>query len=187
MITSNRNKLAVVVALLCLSVSPGNATGQVLGRSSGDQPSSARDVQGVALHPLAVRSGPGKRSSKKAEFPKGSKLVFLSPPGCMDGYCFVQGPRGIRGWILAEAVKRTPNNGAGKGSRADIAGYATSPHKLNLRSGPSKFEDQLAIVQPGEIMQLLKSPPCRNGYCFVELPNRQRGWVLRSVISIHGF
>src|SRR5690606_22304829 len=62
--------------------------------------------RGVAQRPLNVRNGPGRTHRKIAEFSRGSELVFLTPPGCYDGYCFVQGPRSVRGWVLAEAVRK---------------------------------------------------------------------------------
>lgn len=179
-----RASLAIVAVASALAAVPASATGQLLGRESSTR---GPDVRGTAMHPLAIRNGPGKAHKKLGEFPKGSSLVFLSPPGCMNGYCFVQGPRGKRGWILSEAVDKTPNSGAGKASRNDVAGYGVSPNKLNLRKGPSKFDDLIDVVPAGQTMHMLKSPPCRNGYCYIETQRGKRGWVLRSAISIHGY
>lgn len=182
--TFARIALVALCAATGFHLVPANATGQLLGRET---PTQGPDVRGTAMHVLAIRNGPGKQYRKLGEFPKGSQLVFLSPPGCMNGYCAVQGPRGQRGWILAEAVRKNPNTGAGKASRSDVAGYAISANKLNLRSGPSKYDNVLAIVPVGEVMHLLKSPPCRNDYCYIETQRGKRGWVLRSAISVHGF
>lgn len=141
--------------------------------------------RGVAQRPLNVRNGPGRTHRKIAEFSRGSELVFLTPPGCYDGYCFVQGPRSVRGWVLAEAVRKQQKGD--NSPRRDVVGYAISPNDLNLRAGPSRHEKNLGIVRRGTTLNLLKSPPCRNGYCFVETPHGKRGWVLRSAISVHGF
>jgi uncharacterized protein YraI len=184
-----RTGLALVSIIIASTALPAHAVEQLLGRTpSSETPSSGgHDVRGTAMHPLVIRKGPGKSFTRLGEFPKGSSLVFLSPPGCIDGYCFVQGPRGVRGWVLAEAVARTPESRAGKGTRSDIVGYAVSRNPLNLRSGPSEYDNKLGIVPRGETIHLLRSPPCRNGYCYVETQNRKRGWVLRSAISLHGY
>ena len=171
----------ILIAVLSAAAAPASAD-NLLGRPS--ETASLPGVHGVALGILAIRNGPGKAHAKLGEFPKGSALVFLGPPGCAYGYCFVQGPNGVRGWILKEATKITST---GSTTRSDIVGFGISQKKLHLRSGPSEYDNSLGILAVGETMHMLKSPPCRNGYCYVETSRGQRGWVLRSVISIHGF
>lgn len=173
-----------LILVTALSVAPTIAVGQLIGRPSEN--ASTPGVHGTAQQALVIRNGPGRSYANLGEFPQGSLLVFLSPPGCMEGYCFVQGPGGKRGWVLAEAVRKTIN-AAGYTNRSDVAGFGISQNKLNLRSGPSQHDNLLGTIAIGETMHMLKSPPCRNGYCYVETQLGQRGWVLRSAISIHSF
>lgn len=174
--------IAFTVMSVTFAAAPISADAQLMGR---EHPESSRPgPRGIALHPLAIRNGPGKSHVKLGEFPKGASLVFLSPPGCMSGYCFVQGPGGVRGWILTSAVERTSG---GANARSDVVGYGISRNDLNLRSAPSQSASKIRVIPKGETLHMLKSPLCRSGYCYVETPRSERGWVLRSAISIHGF
>lgn len=177
-----RSTIALML-VAALAAAPTAAVGQLIGRPS--ETASVPGVHGTAQHILAIRNGPGKSYTKLGEFPKGTSLVFLSPPGCMNGYCFVQGPNGKRGWILKEAA--TTSTSATAASRSDIAGYGISQNKLHLRSGPSQQDILLGTIAIGETMHMLKHPPCRNGYCFIETSKGQRGWILRSAVSIHNY
>ena len=178
-----KNTSFALIVIAALASAPTVSLGQIIGRPS--ETASIPGVQGTALHPLAIRNGPGKSYAKLGEFPKGSALVFLSPPGCMAGYCFVQGPNGVRGWILKEAATTVTSPAAS--SRSDVVGYGISQNKLNLRSGPSQYDSLLGAIAVGETMHMLNTRPCRNGYCFIETSKGQQGWVLRSAVSIHQY
>lgn len=163
---------------LCAVVAgfPSTSLSQLMGRG-GSMPG----IRGEATQLLAVRNGPGKSYAKLGEFPKGSELVFLNISSCMNGYCLVQGPGGIRGWILKDG---TTDITVPLPDRIDAVGYGVSQNKLNLRSGPSKHDEVITVIPVGQPLHMLKSKLCRNNYCYVETPFGQRGWVLRSSLSI---
>ncbi|NPD17776.1 SH3 domain-containing protein [Xinfangfangia sp. D13-10-4-6] len=167
-----------VALFLCavLAGFPSASLSQLMARGA-----SMPGIRGEATQLLAVRNGPGKTYKKLGEFPKGSVLVFLNISSCMNGYCLVQGAGGLRGWILKEG---TVDITVPLPDRNDVVGYGVSQNKLNLRSGPSKHDSLISVIPVGQPLHMLKSKMCRNDYCYVETPMGQRGWVLRSPLTI---